>query len=46
MEKKKKERKEDKDIKYNEKDIFTHIFNNGKREVVTVANRLKFRWVK
>ena len=40
MENKKNERKEERDIKYNEKDIFTHIFNRGKREVVTAANRL------
>ena len=30
---KKKERKEEKDIKYNEKDTFTSIFNSEKREV-------------
>ena len=46
MEKKKKERKEERDIKYNEKDIFTHIFNSGKGKVVTAVNRLKLRWVK
>ena len=31
--KKKKERKEERDIKYNEKDTFTHIFNSEKGEV-------------
>ena len=30
---KKKERKEDRDIKYNEKDTFTPIFNGEKGEV-------------
>ena len=31
--KKKKERKEERDLKYNEKDIFTPIFNGEKGEV-------------
>ena len=31
--KKKNERKEERDIKYNEKDTFTPIFNGEKREV-------------
>ena len=31
--KKKKERKEERDIKYNEKDTFTPIFNSEKGEV-------------
>ena len=33
VKKKKKERKEERDIKYNEKDTFTHIFNGEKGEV-------------
>ena len=33
MKKKKKERKEERDIKYNEKDTFTFIFNGEKGEV-------------
>ena len=33
MKKKKKERKEERDIKYNEKDTFTHIFNGEEGEV-------------
>ena len=33
MKKKKKERKEERDIKYNEKDTFTPIFNGEKAEV-------------
>ena len=34
MKKKKKERKEERDIKYNEKGTFTPIFNGEKVEVV------------
>ena len=33
MKKKKNERKEERDIKYNEKDTFTPIFNGEKAEV-------------
>ena len=33
VKKKKKGRKEERDIKYNEKDIFTPIFNNEKGEM-------------
>ena len=33
MKKKKEERKEERDIKYNEKDTFTPIFNGEKGEV-------------
>ena len=33
VKKKKKERKEERDIKYNEKDTFTSIFNGEKAEV-------------
>ena len=33
VKKKKEERKEKRDIKYNEKDTFTPIFNGEKREV-------------
>ena len=33
VKKKKKERKEERDIKYNEKDTFTPIFNSEKGEV-------------
>ena len=33
VKKKKKERKEERDIKYNEKDTFTPIFNCEKKEV-------------
>ena len=33
MKKKKKERKEERDIKYNEKDTFTLIFNGEKGEM-------------
>ena len=33
VKKKKKERKEERDIKYNEKDTFTPIFNSEKEEV-------------
>ena len=33
VKKKKKERKEERDIKYNEKDTFIPIFNSEKREV-------------
>ena len=33
VKKKKKERKEERDIKYNEKDTFTPIFNGEKGEV-------------
>jgi len=33
VKKKKKERKDERDIKYNEKDIFTTIFNGEKGEV-------------
>ena len=33
VKKKKNERKEERDIKYNEKDTFTHIFNGEKGEV-------------
>ena len=33
MKKKKKERKKERDIKYNEKDTFTPIFNDEKGEV-------------
>ena len=33
VKKKKNERKEERDIKYNKKDTFTHIFNGEKGEV-------------
>ena len=33
VKKKKKDRKEERDIKYNEKDTFTPIFNGERREV-------------
>ena len=33
MKKKKNERKEDRNIKYNKKDTFTHIFNGEEGEV-------------
>ena len=37
VKKKKKERKEERDIKYNEKDTFTPIFNGEKGEVGNVG---------
>ena len=44
--KKKRERKEERDIKYNEKDTVTPIFNGEKGDGFRMSNGGHFRWVK